>query len=434
MVKKLLSLVVAVTMMATLFAGFAVAEGEVTKLVWWKFNDEAAVTEANVARWNEQHPDRQIEVELLQYSLDEMTSKLQMALSTGVGVPDMVDVEISKLGLFMNGTEDEIPFVPLDQYVEANKDSLNMQRMAQYEYGGHYYGADINGGTSVTYYNVGMCEAAGIDYKSIKTSEDYVEAGRKFLAATGKPWTVVEANNMNSLYCFISQHGGDFFDADMNVTLNSETNIATFTWLQDMVKEGLAVVAPGGNCTSEEFCSVFPGDYCATVTMPAWFSLNMYFTMPSMAGKMAISLMPSWEGSDYTSVGVGGTAAMAYKYGENAELAAEFINEARFTREAALTIGTIMAGMDPIRLDVYDELAADETNATHSFMAGGDYYKVLKDAQANMFKQNYNIYYPYLEDVVTDTVCYRIFVDLEDVKTVLDEATAEIEATIADLV
>lgn len=435
MKRRLLASVCSMGMAAVLWAGmgitgFAEEGGDAAKLVWWKFNDEPVI-DTQLERWNETHPDAQIELDIQKYSLEELTSKLQMALSTGTGVPDIVDVEISKLGIFMNGTEEDIQFFPLDEYVEAESDSLQMQRLAQYYFAGHYYGVDINCGTSVAYYNVELLEEAGIDYESIKTYEDYAEAGRQFYEATGKPWTVFEITSNNVLYSLIAQHGGDYFDEDGNITLNSDINVETFTWMQDLVREGVAATAPGGAVTAEEFISYFSEGGCASVIMPSWFTLQMYYTMPDLEGKMAIAPMPLWEEGGYTSVGIGGTSTMVYKNSENAGLAAEFVCDGRISEQGAIEVGQIM-GMDPVRLDVYDTLAADDSIFTKTFLVT-DFFEAIGAAQENMAKQNYNTYYPYLEDLLGETVNYSIFVDMEDVKTVLDEGAESLQETIDNL-
>lgn len=435
MKRRLAASVCSVGMAAVLWAGmgitgFAEEGGEAAKLVWWKFNDEVVI-DTQLERWNETHPDAQIELDIQKYSLEELTSKLQMALSTGNGVPDIVDVEISKLGIFMNGTEEDIQFFPLDEYVEAESDSLQMQRLAQYYYAGHYYGVDINCGTSVAYYNVELLEEAGIDYENIKTYDDYAEAGRKFYEATGKPWTAFEITANNVLYSLIAQHGGDYFDEGGNITLNSDINVETFTWMQDLVREGVAVTAPGGAVTAEEFIAYFTEGGCASVIMPSWFTLQMYYTMPDLEGKMAIAPMPLWEEGGYTSVGIGGTSTMVYKNSENAGLAAEFVCDGRISEQGAIEVGQIM-GMDPVRLDVYDTLAADDSIFTKTFLVN-DFFEAISAAQENMAKQNYNTYYPYLEDLLGETVNYSIFVDMEDVKTVLDEGAESLQETIDNL-
>lgn len=433
--RRLLAGVCSAGMAAMLCAGMAITgyaeeSGEPTTLVWWKFNDEEVI-DTQLERWNEEHPDKQIELDIQKYSLDELVSKLQMSLSTGAGMPDIADVEISSLGIFMNGTEDDIQFFPLDKYVEAEADALQMQRMAQYYFADHYYGVDINCGTSVAYYNTELLDAVGINYEDIVTYDDYVEAGRKYYEATGKPWTVFEVTTNNMLYALIAQHGGDYFDEDGNITLNSETNVETFTWMQDLIKEGVATTAPGGACTAEEFITFFTDGGCASVIMPSWFTLQMYYTMPDLAGKMAIAPMPLWEEDGYTGAGIGGTSTMVYKNSENAELAAEFICDGRISHQGALEIGEIL-GMDPVRLDVYDELAADSTIFTKTFLVN-DFFEAISAAQENVAKQNYNTYYPYLEDLLGETVCYAIFVDMKDVQTVLDEGAASLQQTIDNL-
>lgn len=405
-------------------------DSDAVTLVWWKFNDEADL-DLQVERWNDEHPDEKIKLDIQKYSLDDLVSKLQLAFSTGQNVPDIADVEISSVGLFMQGTEDDIQFLPLDEYIEPLEDQLQMQRLKQYNYAGHYYGVDINCGTCVAYYNVELLEAAGIDYTTINTWDDYEEVGRKYLEATGKPFVAWETTSNNELYALIAERGGDYFDENANLTLNSEANVKTLTWMQDMVKEGIAVPADGGAVTSEEFIASFIGGDVASVIMPSWYTLQMYYTMPDLSGKMAMKVMPSYSETDYTSVGIGGTSMMVYKNGEHADLCARFLVDARLSYDGAYQVGAVM-GMDPVNLTTYDALAQDDSIFTKTFLVD-DFFETMADAQKNVAKQNYNSYYPYLEDELTENVLSALFVDMADVQETLDNSQAKLQQTLNDL-
>ena len=119
--KKLLALIIMVTMLLSL-AACGGSEGETTKapdddtttttageaepttvdsgsetatdLSFWTFQElhNQFMIDA-VQSWNEQNPDRAINLSVEVYSYDELHSKLQIALQTGSGAPDLVDIE-----------------------------------------------------------------------------------------------------------------------------------------------------------------------------------------------------------------------------------------------------------------------------------------------------------------------------------------------------
>ena len=412
--------------------GVGAAEGsKVTTLTWWQFNNDPTLVEAEVNRWNATYPDRQIAIDSQQYSVAELASKLQLAMSSNTDVPDICDIEISKFGLFMSDNEDEIQLAPLDEYVEKEAAGLSLDRLAAFKYNGHYYGADINLGSAMVWYNAPLVESAGIDYASIKTREDFEEAGRKFVKATGKPWTAFETTANNNLLAVLGTYGGNYFDDAGNNIMNNEKNVAAFQWMQNMIKEGIAVAADGGSATSEEFFNTFSSDGVACVIMPSWYVLAAFHVMPTLEGKLACGLIPSVEGNEYTTCYIGGTSTSAPKMGKNVELAKEFIAFSRLTHDAGMEIAKIM-GMDTIRLDCYDEIQAirDEIFTSKFCISSCDLYAVIKAAQAHPHKVNINSNYPYAEQIITSTAAQAILANMDDVQTVLDDAKDELAGMI----
>ena len=64
------------------------------------------------------------------------------------------------------------------QYVES--------RLNLYSKDGDIYGLPTHVGATVAFYNTELLEEAGIDYTTIKTWDDFKEAGSKYYEATGK--------------------------------------------------------------------------------------------------------------------------------------------------------------------------------------------------------------------------------------------------------
>ena len=82
--------------------------------------------------------------------------------------------------------------------------------------------------------------------------------------------------------------------------------------------------------------------------------------------------------------------------------------------------------MDPCRTDVYGDLANSDSFALKDYLVN-NYFDVVLKAQECIPQNNVTANFPYATSTVSGTVCYRILDQLEDVKTVLDEAVVEIE-------
>src|SRR5690606_39845857 len=75
---------------------------DATELSFWTFAGTHADFYANAAeRWNEQNPDKPIKLTVENYPFDQMHNNLLMALQSGSGAPDLVDIELAKFSNFL---------------------------------------------------------------------------------------------------------------------------------------------------------------------------------------------------------------------------------------------------------------------------------------------------------------------------------------------
>lgn len=67
----------------------------------------------------------------------------------------------------------DIGLKPLNDAVEPYLDNVVESRLQLYSKDGNYYGFPTHVGTTVAFYNTEALEAAGIDYTTIKTWDDF---------------------------------------------------------------------------------------------------------------------------------------------------------------------------------------------------------------------------------------------------------------------
>ena len=77
--------------------------------------------------------------------------------------------------------------------------------------------------------------------EDIVTWDDLHEAGKKVLEATGKPIITFEVNDSWSYYIMTGEKYGDYFDADGNCIIDSETNAEVLDFMLSMIEDGTAV-------------------------------------------------------------------------------------------------------------------------------------------------------------------------------------------------
>lgn len=346
-----------------------------TELNFWTFAGTHADFFSNAAeRWNEEFPDRAIKLTAETYPFTQMHNNVLLALQSGTGAPDLVDLEIAKFSNYLLG---DIQLEPLNDLIEDELDKFITERLDIYGKDGNYYGAPTHLGATVVYYNQEIMDEAGVDIDSIETWEDYKAAGKTVVEETGTPMTVIPAN-WYGIWPFITQRGSDFFDADGELILDNETNIETLQYISDMVHvDGIAEVAPTGGYHSEEFYGFMNDAGAASMVVPLFYMKDFTEYMPDLAGKMQIRPMPTWPDSDKRTVGMGGTGTAVTSQSDNVELAKDFLYYAKLSEEGNIQLWKEL-GFDPPRWDVWDSPELQESNAFYEYFHEGIFDMLLE--------------------------------------------------------
>lgn len=381
------------------------SSGKTTKLTFWtfqelhkKFMDDAVTT------WNKAHPDQQIELKVDVYPYDEMHNKLLIALQSGTGAPDLADIEIGKFANYLKGSSPSL--VELNSIVEPELKNLIKARLDNYAKDGKYYGIDYHVGATVMFYNKDYMDKAGVNIDSIKTWDDYVAAGKKVVAATGKPMTTVETTEHWSYYPLINQQGSDIFDKDGKVILDNETNTKTLQFLKDMLyKDKIAVPAPGGYHHSEEYWAFMNKGGSASLMMPMWYMGRFTQYMPDLKGKIVIRPIPTWNNGSNGTPGMGGTGTVITKQSKNQDLAKNFLAAAKLSREGSIKTWTLL-GFDPIRSDVWDAPEMSVQNEYTDYF-GKDIFNTVKSAKDNITPMKITEKFPDAITLVQKNVMFK---------------------------
>ncbi|MDC3417336.1 ABC transporter substrate-binding protein [Aquibacillus salsiterrae] len=346
-----------------------------TELSYWTFVElHMEFFKDAATRWNEQYPDRPIKLVAETYPYDQMHNNLLLALQSGTGAPDIADIEISRFPNFLQG---EPQMLPMNEYVEPEMDNFVKARFDIYSKDGNYYGMPTHVGASVMYYNKEVMDAAGVDIDSIKTWDDYVEAGKKVVQNTDSLMTTVSTDDYLPMWQMISQRDSDWFDSDGNPTLNTQANIDTLQFLSDMIyKDKIAELTPGGQPHAEEFYAEMNEGKYASIAMPMWYMGRFTDYMSDLKGKMVVRPLPAWEEGGKRSAGMGGTGTVVTNQTENAELAQDFLAFAKLTKEANVKLWQVL-GFDPPRTDVWGTEEIMEDNKFFQFF-GTDIFDTLE--------------------------------------------------------
>jgi arabinosaccharide transport system substrate-binding protein len=426
-----------VLMLMMLGAISTVVAQDATDLSLWVFVDRHGLfMQAQAERWNEANPDRPINLTYEQIDYTQMHDNLLASLLVGTGAPDLADVEIKKFATFLKG---DIQFIPLDDAIDPYRADIIQSRLAPYTAGGHNYGIDYHLGSFVMYYNTAILEAAGVDVNSIVTWDDYIEAGKQVTQDTdgdGTPdvyMASIESNDIFSAYAIMMMMGGGTYNAEGEIILDSDENVAALQFLQDLVYvHGIARPASGGGHHQADHYLDLTEGRIASLWMPQWYMTRFPDNMASeLAEVEVIRPMPIFEEGGFTTAMGGGTGTVITNQIDPAkvELAKEFLAFAKLTYEANVALWTDL-GFDPMRTDVYDDEAL---LIPMSDFSGEVPFTYIKAGLTNVAPEYTGPFYPEIATIMQTTALYELFENQAAPEEVLAAAMAELEAMGADI-
>lgn len=358
--KKILALVLCLVFVMSSFVGCSgqsnqtKASGEPTQIQLWTFQDlHNTLYNSMAEKWNKANPTQQIAFTATTLPYDDMHNKLLIALQSGVGAPDIADIEIGKFSNFLKGTPQ---LLPLNDIVEPELNNIIKSRVDIYSKDGKYYGICFHVGASVTYYNMDLMKQAGVDPNTIKTWDQYHDAGKIVKEKTGKPITTFETIDLFLPQLMDKQLGSDLMKEDATANLNTPELAQTLTFMRSMIQDGTAEIAPGGGHHQEEYYGFMNKGGSASITMPMWYMNRFTDYMPDLKQKMLILPCPVFKEGEARSVGLGGTGTAVTNQSKNPELAKKFLAFCKLSKEGCTEIWNQL-GFDPIRTDVWSDPA-----------------------------------------------------------------------------
>ncbi|WP_019636684.1 ABC transporter substrate-binding protein [Paenibacillus fonticola] len=398
---------------------------EATELSYWTFVElHGQHFEKMLGKWNEANKDRQIKLNVTVMPYDDMHNKLSIAVQTGVGAPDIADIELGKFPDFLAGTPQ---LEPLNDVIDPYRDTVVKSRVDLYSKDGKNYGVPTHVGASVAFYNTEILEQAGVDYKTIETWEDFKQAGMKVYEATGKYMGTADTSATWQASMLLAQQGSDFTDDVGTPVVNSDAMIKGLTILKDLQDNNVISTIAGGQPDTEEAYGEFNAGNYATAFMPLWQMSRYTNYMKDLSGKIAIAPIPVIEKGMPRSVGGGGTGTVVTKTAKDIQLAKDFLAFAKLSLDANKEIWNTL-GFDPVNMDVWD--MQDVThNPDNQFV---QYFKnnpfdVLNEIKSEIQLIKSTSATPTLNNVLCTITFNEIFEDGKDIKEALDAAQAQIE-------
>ena len=295
---------------------------------------------------------------------------------------------------------------------------------------GEVYGLPTHVGATVAFYNTELLEAAGIDYTTIKTWDDFKEAGSKYYDATGKYLGTADTGSIWTESLMISELGSDYTDDKGNPQIDTPEMEKVLTTLKDLQDSNAIATIAGGQPDNEEAFGEYNNGNYACAIMPMWYMSRFINYMPELSGKIAIAPAPVFEEGQDRSVGGGGTGTVVTNQCESKDLAKEFLAFAKLSEEGNIKVWEIL-GFDPVNTAVWDneEVTNNPDNQYVQYFQNNP-FDVLKEIRDEIGLCKVVANSPSINEVFCTTTLNSIFEDGESVQDALDYAKDEVDNAI----
>lgn len=396
----------------------------------WSFVDLHNEFYANmVNEWNEQHadePEKQVQITFSTYPFNEMHNKFMMSLQAGSGAPDICDVEIGKFPAY---TGADSPLYVMTDALAPYEESMVTSRLDIYSReDGERLGVPTHVGAAMMYWNAEIFEEYGLDYKSVKTWDDYTALGEQLKeASNGEVYlTSVDTSAVDWLWIAMAEYGEDWTGGpggEVNVQLDSINKMLTMQ--QQWLNDGIAMISIDGH-TDNDACRVpIAEGKIASFPKASWYMSRFKDYMPDTKGKWDMTPLPVFEEGQPNSVGLGGTGTVVTNECENPELAAEWLAWAKCSPEGSAHIWNDL-GFDVCNMSMWtdEEFAFDEANPYNTFFRVKPFEVINQLEFGTVYTTTDSLT---INDYFGTTVLNNIFEDGMDVTEALQDAQDTIE-------
>ncbi|GAA0385731.1 sugar ABC transporter substrate-binding protein [Paenibacillus motobuensis] len=212
----------------------------------WDSEDNLTLQQELIDKFNEQHPD-------IQVNLEAYGSDYDTKITAGMGAKDAPDV------MYMwNYPTYKDALEPLDPYIEKEgsdfKDNFYDTLWNYNSADDQILGLPVGYTTHVVYYNKDLFDAAGIPYPQDGWTWEDLQADAKKLTNDAESISGFAFSGKPDPYdyeMFLWGNGASYVDDKGNLEgyLNSPKSIEVLTMFQNMLKEGYAITTEGSGAT-----------------------------------------------------------------------------------------------------------------------------------------------------------------------------------------
>lgn len=295
----------------------------------WGWNIAAGSLNKLVPAYNAIYPNVAVRVNMTGANLQ---SRFLLSLSAGVGAPDISQLQLAEAPRYALTRR----LTDLTEVAKRYESLFPASFWQNCVYDGRVYAIPWDMGPCAVFYKRDLFARHGIDPDAIETWDDYIAAGRRMLEQTGgkTKMLVLSTGGMETQFeILLQQSGGQVFDEEGRIAINSPETVAVIELLGRMVKAGInANVPPGGHA----YYAAITSELVATFPIAAWFGGTIKDYAPDMAGQWGVFRLPALEPGGLRTSNQGGSVLVIPDQCAQKQAAWSYIEYVLCTQEAQI--------------------------------------------------------------------------------------------------
>lgn len=382
--KKFLAVVLCLAMVLSLgISAFADDPVPLKFMFWGGFPVEGMTFQSLLNETDPSYSDK-VNVETIVGGADdaEMLAKLRLEIAAG-NAPDIVQMNASSVPEFAS----EGLLADLSDAFAPYKDNIPEAVWNLTLYDGKNVGVPFQINSRIWLYNKEMFDAAGINADEIRTTDEFIEAGKKLQSVYPDSYIATLGSSLQwyNLEDILSGNGARFFDEDGNYCVDTDPGVrAAFEDLKKIVDSG--VVARINEWTPD-WEQGFNNRVIASTLIGSWMThfLNTYLD-DSHLGKWGFAQYPAFAGAENGSEG-GGAVYCVLETSKNKDVAIDTLVSSMLSEEGQMVYYRGLSDV-PYLTSLADD---EELNKPDPFW--GDYMPGMLESIARLDTFDYSVYY-----------------------------------------
>jgi lactose/L-arabinose transport system substrate-binding protein len=305
-------------------------KGEITV---WAWNVAAKSLASNVEGFNKLFPNVKVKVEDI--GRLDVYDKLTTGLAAGgTGLPDVVAIESDRMDVYTTKFPEGL--ADLTERAAKYEKDFDPSKWAQSKPKGKVRSIPWDSGPVGVFYRVDFFEKAGVDASKIETWDEFIEAGKKVVAANpGVKMAAIDYTKDDALFRMIlNQQGAYYFTSDGKINLTSKEAVNAMNIIKKMKDADLLLNISGW----DGVVGANKNSKVATQVFGVWWSGTISSEAPDLKGKWDVMAIPAVAKGGSRASNLGGSTLAIPAKSKNIDAAWAFIEYTLATKDGQNTM------------------------------------------------------------------------------------------------